>query len=100
MPAGWVYIMTNRANGVLYTGVTSNLPRRIYEHREGIVDGFTKQYGLKRLVFAEPHEDIRVAIAREKALKSWPRAWKIRLILDVNPAWADLYPLLAHGTGR
>jgi putative endonuclease len=100
MRAGWVYIMTNRANGTLYTGVTSNLPRRIYEHREGLIDGFTEQYSLKRLVFAEPHEDIRVAIAREKALKSWPRAWKVRLILDVNPSWADLYPLLAHGTGR
>ena len=97
MRAGWVYIMTNRPNGTLYTGVTSYLPRRIWEHREGVMDGFTKQYGLKRLVFAEPHEDIRVAIAREKAFKSWPRAWKVRLMLDTNPSWADLYDLLARG---
>ena len=83
--------MTNRPNGTLYTGVTSNLPRRIWEHREGIAEGFTKQYGLKRLAFAGPHEDIRAAIAREKTLKSWPRAWKVRLILEVNPSWADLY---------
>ena len=97
MPSGWVYIMTNRPNGTLYTGVTSNLARRAWEHRDGLVDGFTKQYALKRLVYAEPHEDIRAAIAREKALKSWPRAWKIKLILDANPSWADLYDLLASG---
>ncbi len=97
MRKGWVYIVTNRPNGVLYTGVTSNLPRRAWEHREGVVDGFTKQYGLKRLVFVEPHEEIAAAIAREKALKSWPRAWKVRLILDANPSWADLDDLIAGG---
>jgi putative endonuclease len=97
MPSGWVYIMTNRANGVLYVGVTSNLARRVWEHREGAVDGFTRQYGLKRLVFAEPHEDIRTAIQREKTLKHWSRAWKVRLILDVNPGWADLYDLVCGG---
>ena len=95
--AGWVYIMTNQANGTLYTGVTSNLARRVWEHRDGVIDGFTKQTGLKRLVFAEPHEDIRAAIGREKAIKSWRRAWKVRLILDANPSWADLYDLLALG---
>ncbi|HIJ61119.1 MAG TPA: GIY-YIG nuclease family protein [Rhodospirillaceae bacterium] len=94
MPGGWVYILTDRPNGTLYVGVTSDLARRTWEHREGAVDGFTKRYGLKRLVYAEPHEDIRAAIQREKTLKHWPRAWKVRLILEANPGWADLYNLL------
>ena len=92
---GWVYIMTNRPNGVLYVGVTSDLARRAGEHRDGVSDGFTKRYGLKRLVFAEHHEDIRAAIQREKNLKHWPRAWKVRLIRAENPDWADLYDRLA-----
>ena len=86
MRGGWVYIMTNRANGTLYVGVTSDLARRAWEHREGAADGFTKRYGLKRLVFAERHDDIRTAIQREKNLKHWPRAWKVRLILAETPA--------------
>src|SRR5689334_5800292 len=94
MNGGWVYIMTNRPSGTLYVGVTANLPRRAWEHREGVIKGFTKQYGLKRLVFAEWHEDIRSAIQREKNIKHWPRAWKVRLILDANPGWADLYDSL------
>jgi len=93
--AGWVYIMTNRPNGTLYVGVTSDLPRRAFEHREGAVEGFTKRYGLKRLVYAEPHEDIRTAIQKEKTMKHWPRAWKVRLILAANPNWDDLYDTLA-----
>ena len=92
---GWVYIMTNRPNGTLYTGVTNDLARRVWEHREGIVDGFTKRYGLKRLVYAERHDDIRTAIQREKSLKRWPRAWKVRLILEKNANWDDLYDRLA-----
>ncbi|HUB94680.1 MAG TPA: GIY-YIG nuclease family protein [Stellaceae bacterium] len=95
MTDGWVYIMTNRPNGTLYVGVTSNLPRRAWEHREGVADGFTKRYGLKRLVFAEHHDDIAVAIQREHTMKHWPRAWKVRLILAVNPSWDDLYDRLA-----
>jgi putative endonuclease len=91
MPAGWVYIMTNRPNGTLYVGVTSDLLRRGWEHREGLVEGFTKRYGLRRLVFFERHDDIRTAILREKRLKTWPRAWKVRLIVAGNPRWADLY---------
>jgi putative endonuclease len=91
MLGGWVYIVTNRPNGTLYTGVTSNIARRAWEHREGVVDGFTKQYGLKRRVFVERHEDVRGAIRREKAIKEWRRAWKIRLILGRNPDWEDLY---------
>ena len=92
---GGGYILTNRPNGTLYVGVTSDLARRIWEHREGVADGFAKQYGLKRLVYAERHEDIRIAIQREKTLKHWPRAWKVRVILDANPLWDDLYDLLA-----
>jgi putative endonuclease len=91
---GWLYILTNRPNGILYVGVTSNLPRRIWEHREGVVEGFTKRYGLKRLVYFERHEGIRMAIQREMNLKHWPRAWKVKLILDANPNWEDLYEQL------
>jgi putative endonuclease len=91
----WVYILTNRPNGTLYVGVTSNLARRIWEHREGVIDGFTKKYGLKRLVLAERYDDMRSAIQREKNMKHWPRAWKVRLILDANPAWTDLYDSIA-----
>jgi putative endonuclease len=91
MKEAWVYIMTNRPNGTLYTGVTSDLAKRVWEHREGISDGFTKRYGLKRLVFAERYEDIRTAIQREQNMKHWPRSWKVRLILTANPNWNDLY---------
>ncbi len=89
---GWVYILTNRPNGILYIGVTSDLVRRTAEHRAGEVDGFTKRYGLKELVYFEHHEDILTAIAREKAIKAWTRAWKVRLLIAGNPEWNDLYP--------
>jgi putative endonuclease len=92
---GWVYILTNRPNGILYVGVTSDLPRRIWEHREGALEGFSKRYGLKRLVYVEHHDDIGTAIQREKNMKHWPRRWKVRLILDGNPGWCDLYDQLA-----
>jgi putative endonuclease len=88
---GWVYILTNRPNGVLYVGVTSDLIRRIAEHRAGEIDGFTKKYSLKRLVYFERHDEILTAIAREKAIKSWPRRWKVQLITKDNFEWADLY---------
>jgi putative endonuclease len=91
MKGAWVYIMTNRPNGTLYTGITSNLARRVWEHREGVVDGFTKRYGLKRLVYAEPHSAIQLAIQREHNMKHWSRTWKVRLILAANPTWSDLY---------
>ena len=94
MKAGWIYIMTNRRNGTLYVGVTSDLQRRAWEHRTGIVPGFTKRYGLKRLVYAERHEDIRDAISREKIIKHWPRAEKVRLIHGENPDWNDLFETL------
>ena len=87
--------MTNRPNGTLYVGVTSDLVRRVLEHRDGVAPGFTKRYDLKRLVWFERHDDIRTAIQREKTMKHWPRAWKVRLILAENPAWQDLYERLA-----
>ena len=95
MQGGWIYIMANRPSGTLYVGVTSNLARRVWEHRAGLAEGFTRRYGLKWLVYAECYDDIRSAIQREKNIKHWPRAWKIRLILDANPAWDDLYQGLA-----
>ena len=91
---GWVYIMSNRRNGTLYVGVTSDLSRRTWEHREGLIDGFTKRYGLKHLVYYERHDDIRFAIQRETSMKHWPRAWKARLIHGMNPNWDDLYETL------
>jgi putative endonuclease len=95
MEGARVYIMTNRPNGTLYTGVTSNLARRVWEHREGLVEGFTKRCGLKRLVYAEPHPDIGAAIQQEHNMKHWPRKWKVRLILATNPRWDDLFDHLA-----
>jgi putative endonuclease len=89
-----VYIMTIRPNGPLYVGVTSNLVRRVWEHRERVHPGFTKPYGLVRLVFFERHEEILAAIQREKNIKHWPRAWKVALIATQNPGWEDLYPSL------
>lgn len=86
---------TNRPRGTLYVGVTSALAGRVYQHREGLVEGFTKRYGLKCLVWYEVHESMLVAIAREKTLKRWKRAWKIELIEAMNPDWRDLYSDLA-----
>ncbi|MBV8735881.1 MAG: GIY-YIG nuclease family protein [Alphaproteobacteria bacterium] len=94
MKGAWVYIMTNRPNGTLYTGLTSNLSRQVWEHRESLTAGFTKQYGLKRLVYTERHPDIQSAIQRERNMKHWPRTWKVRLILTANPNWEDLYDQL------
>ena len=86
-----VYILASRRNGTLYIGVTSNLVRRIWEHRQGVVDGFTKDYGVAMLVWYESHDNAESAITREKQLKKWNRAWKVRLIEEVNPYWNDLY---------
>ena len=91
---GWVYLMTNRRDGTLYCGVTSGLSRRAWQHREGLVEGFTKQHGLKRLVWYEHFPDIRDAIQRETTMKHWPRVWKVRLIQRMNPDWDDLYETL------
>ena len=95
MRSAWIYIVTNRPNGTPYVGVTSNLARRAWEHREGVADGFTKRHGLKRLIYAEPHDTIEAALQREHNIKHWSRAWKVQLILKENPGWADLYDTLA-----
>ena len=94
MAGGWLYFMTNRRNGTLYAGVTSNLPRRVYEHREGLIEGFTKRHSLKMLIYYEQFDDIRDAIQREKTVKHWPRGWKVRLIHKMNPEWNDLFDTL------
>jgi putative endonuclease len=91
----WVYILASGLGETLYIGVTNNLVRRVYEHRMGAVAGFTKTYGIRRLVYFEPHTDIEAAIRREKRLKRWKRAWKIRLIEEHNPNWDDLYPQIS-----
>lgn len=84
-------MLASERNGTLYVGVTSDLPRRVWEHKTDAVDGFTAKYGVKRLVWFEWHDDIRDAIAREKAIKKWRRAWKIRRVDALNPDWQDLY---------
>ena len=91
-----VYIMANRRNGTLYTGVTSNLERRVYEHKNGIYPGFTQRYHCKILVWYETYDMIIDAIAREKQIKSGSRIAKITLIENINPEWLDLYVELAH----
>ena len=87
----YVYILASARYGTLYTGVTAELIRRVWQHREEVAEGFTKQYGIKRLVWYEAHTDIRSAIAREKQIKKWRRVWKIELIQTQNPYWRDLY---------
>jgi putative endonuclease len=89
-----IYILSNRPNGVLYIGVTSNLPNRIWQHRRGYLDGFSKQYRTHLLVYYEQFDDMHSAIAREKQLKHWKRTWKIELIERANPDWLDLYSSL------
>jgi putative endonuclease len=87
-----VYILASRRNGTLYVGVTSDLAKRVFEHRSDAVDGFTRRYGVHLLVWYELHEDMRSAIAREKAIKEWKRRWKLELIERFNRDWHDLYP--------
>lgn len=92
--SAWVYIMSNRKDGVLYIGVTADLSRRIVQHRQGQGSAFCRRYGLTRLVYAEEHDSIEDAIVREKAMKAWKRAWKIELIEGLNPAWDDLFDVV------
>jgi len=89
-----VYILASARNGTLYVGVTSNVVKRVFEHRSNAADGFTSRYGVHDLVWYELHHTMASAILREKQLKEWKRAWKLRLIEGGNPAWADLYPTL------
>ena len=92
----WVYIVASGLGGTLYIGVTNDLIRRVYEHKSKVAEGFTRKYDIDRLVYFEPFDDIENAIRREKHLKKWNRAWKIRLIEEANPNWADLYPSIAR----
>ena len=87
----FVYILASARNGTLYAGVTSDLVKRVWQHREGLVEGFTRTYNVKRLVWFETHEDVTAAITREKQIKKWNRSWKIDLIQEHNPQWRDLY---------
>jgi putative endonuclease len=91
MLGGYVYILASAPNAILYVGVTNDLIRRIYEHRNGLIAGFTKKYSVKRLVYFERYEEIQAAIQREHNIKHWSRKWKVRLILASNPEWNDLY---------
>jgi len=86
-----VYMLASRPNGTLYIGVTSDLKKRVWQHENDLVEGFTRQHGIHRLVWYEVHETMVSAIAREKVLKKWERAWKIRMIEQQNPKWKDLY---------
>jgi putative endonuclease len=90
-----VYMLASRPRGTLYIGVTGDLTRRVWEHRSGAVPGFTRRYGVARLVWFEAMDDVRTAIQREKTLKHWLRAWKIALIERENPTWRDLYEEIA-----
>jgi putative endonuclease len=89
-----VYLMANRRNGTLYVGVTSDLVKRVWEHKNNVVEGFTKRYGIHVLVWYEVHETMESAIRREKAIKEWKRLWKLEMIEKNNPEWLDLYPEL------
>ncbi len=88
---GYVYIMASQRNGTIYLGVTSNLPKRVYEHREGLIDGFTKKHGCKLLVWYESYDDIQEARATELRMKNWNRQWKLKRIERMNPDWRDLW---------
>lgn len=87
----YVYILASQKNGTLYVGVTSNLTKRVYEHKHNFIDGFTKKYNVHDLVYYEHYSEVAEAILREKQIKKWNRKWKLRLIEEKNPAWSDLY---------
>jgi putative endonuclease len=92
----FVYILCNKRNGTLYTGVTSNLIKRVYEHKNNFVEGFTKKYNIHRLVWYEIHESAEAAITREKQIKKWKRDWKLKLIEETNPSWEELYNIVCE----
>ena len=91
MRSYWVYILASRPRGTLYVGVTRDLIRRVYEHREGLIQGFTRTHGVKMLVYYEQHATVMAAIQREKNIKHWSRKWKIDLVRSLNPDWRDLW---------
>lgn len=93
--SGWVYILASAHMGTLYTGSTRDIVRRVYEHKEGLLPGFTRKYGVARLVWFEAHDSVASAYGREKQIKKWRRDWKIALIEANNPRWEDMYPTLA-----
>lgn len=97
MQAGYVYIMASGRNGTLYIGVTTDLTKRVWEHRNGVVPGFTLQYGCKLLVWYAAYDDLQEARLRELQMKKWKRVWKLREIEAMNPDWNDLYPALIEG---
>lgn len=92
--SAYVYILANKKNGTIYTGVTNDIVRRVFEHKQGFVDGFSKKYDLKRLVYFDSFESIYDAITMEKRIKRWRREWKLALIEKLNPEWQDLYEQL------
>ncbi|HOO50900.1 MAG TPA: GIY-YIG nuclease family protein [Alphaproteobacteria bacterium] len=87
----FVYMMASGKNGTIYTGVTSDLKKRIWEHKNNVAEGFTKKYNVHNLVWYEPHDNAESAIVREKRIKDWKRDWKIKRIIEMNPEWRDLY---------
>jgi putative endonuclease len=93
----FVYLLSSKPNGTLYVGVTSDLSKRVYEHKQGLTDGFTKQYNVKELVWFEAHDTAESAIRREKQIKEWKRQWKVDLIESSNRAWLDKYDEIATG---
>ena len=97
MNSYFVYILSSKRNGTLYIGITNDLLRRVEEHKKDIIPGFTQKYQVHNLVYFEETDDIGVAISREKQLKAWHRAWKIKLIESVNPEWRDLYKEIMQG---
>ena len=96
MSAYYVYIVTNKPRGTLYTGVTNDLVRRMHEHREGLADGFSKRYGLRQLVHYERHDTPGPALQREKNIKHWSRGWKLDLVNSTNPKWDDFFSVIVR----
>jgi putative endonuclease len=94
----YVYILASKKNGTLYTGFTNDLVKRVWEHKQEIIEGFTRKYKVHLLVYFEETSDVSSAIAREKQIKKWNRAWKIKLIEEINPSWKDLYNDLINGS--
>ena len=90
MARAWVYILASKRNGTLYIGLSTDLQKRVSQHKRGEIEGFTKRYNVTQLVYFEAFDDVRLAIQREKALKNWRRRWKTRLIETINPSWSDL----------